>query len=461
MGSMVVYLSPGVYVEELSPLQSTVEEVATAVPAFVGYTEKARNDAAEELTLRPTLVRSLFEYESLFGGPRADPIAIAVAASGAGGFAVVRAAMPTLRFLLWFSVRMFFENGGARCSIVSVGDYGAAVAQADLLAGLDRVQLEDEPTLLVVPEAVSLDSADDYATVVRAMLAQCGARQDRFAILDLHGGGAELDSAALHTARGRFGADHLMYGAAYHPFLDTVLGYHVDAGRTNVQVEVDGAAPIALGTLETTSPAAFAVVASELANRRVTLPPSGAIAGVYAATDAERGVWRAPANRSLSSVSAPSIAIDNRQQASLNVDAATGISINAIRAFPGRGTLIWGARTLAGSDNEWRYVCVRRFFNMVEESIRRSTRFAMFEPNEEITWLKLRGMIEHYLLGKWRAGALVGATPREAFFVRCGVGTTMTGQDIADGRLIVEVGLAAVRPAEFVLLRIEQMVATS
>ena len=183
------------------------------------------------------------------------------------------------------------------------------------------------------------------------------------------------------------------------------------------------------------------------------VPPSGAIAGVYAKVDNDRGVWKAPANVSVNSVSGVSEFIDDYEQESLNVDVNAGKSINAIRPFTGKGILVWGARTLAGNDNEWRYVPVRRFFNMVEESVKKSTGWAVFEPNDANTWNKVRGMIEGYLYQKWQEGALQGAKPDEAFFVKVGLGLTMTQQDILEGRMIVEIGMAVVRPAEFIILK--------
>lgn len=184
-----------------------------------------------------------------------------------------------------------------------------------------------------------------------------------------------------------------------------------------------------------------------------TMPPSGAVAGVFAATDRDRGVWKAPANVSLASVIGPGTTFTASQLDNLNVNVDAGKSINAIRAFTGKGTLIWGARTLAGNDNEWRYIPVRRFFNMAEESIKKSTYWAVFEPNSASTWVKVRGMIENYLTNKWKDGALVGAKPDEAFFVKIGLGTTMTAQDILEGRMNVEIGMAVVRPAEFIILK--------
>jgi phage tail sheath protein FI len=147
-------------------------------------------------------------------------------------------------------------------------------------------------------------------------------------------------------------------------------------------------------------------------------------------------------------------AIDSKEQDDLNVDANAGKSINAIRKFTGKGILIWGARTLAGNDNEWRYVSVRRFFNMVEESIRKACLPFVFEPNVVNTWIKVRGMIQNYLTTKWREGALAGAKPEQAFFVKVGLDQTMTQDDILNGRMIIEIGMAPLRPAEFIIIRI-------
>lgn len=190
-------------------------------------------------------------------------------------------------------------------------------------------------------------------------------------------------------------------------------------------------------------------------------PPSGAIAGIYALVDNQRGVWKAPANVSLNGVIAPADSFTTSETDALNVDVTAGKSINAIRAFVGKGTLVWGARTLAGNDNEWRYISVRRFFNMVEESIKKSTYWAVFEPNDANTWVKVRGMIENYLTQKWREGALAGATTKDAFFVRCGLGVTMSAQDILEGRMNVEIGMAVVRPAEFIILKFSHKLQTS
>ncbi|MCX3265597.1 phage tail sheath family protein [Pedobacter agri] len=193
----------------------------------------------------------------------------------------------------------------------------------------------------------------------------------------------------------------------------------------------------------------------------VPLYPSGMMAGVMARVDNERGVWKAPANVSVRTVDKPVVSISDEEQDYLNVDPTGGKSINAIRKFAGRGTLIWGARTLAGNDNEWRYVPVRRLFIMVEESIKKATEFVVFEPNDAKTWLRVKTMCENFLNQLWRQGALAGAKPEHAYFVNVGLGITMTSLDILEGRLIIEIGMAAVRPAEFIILKFSHLLAKS
>jgi hypothetical protein len=200
------------------------------------------------------------------------------------------------------------------------------------------------------------------------------------------------------------------------------------------------------------NPLIYANVRNELASFSVTLPPAAALAGIYSTVDRTRGVWKSPANESLASVRELTVRIDQDLNDTMNVDPS-GKSINVLRFFAGKGFLVWGARTLAGNDNEWRYVSVRRFFNMVEESTRKATEPFVFEPNDAGTWVKVKAMIENCLVVQWRDGALAGAKPEDAFYVKVGLGTTMTAQDILEGRLIVEIGMAVVRPAEFIVLR--------
>lgn len=427
---MATYLSPGVYVEEVSTLPPSVAEVATAIPAFIGTTALGKADAVQV-----EQVSTLLEYERLFG--RATPTVFTASAAGA----LVPAA-PVPAHAMWYAINLYFKNGGGRCYIVSVGNESAELAKGPFEKGLEALELEDEPTLIVMPEIVALAQADCDA-LQQAALAQCRKLRDRFAILDVREG----DVAKFRSG---VGIDNLSYGAAYHPYLDTALTHVYDEDQVTLG---DGDQARKLSAIKSTDTALYNAVKRALAAQRVTLPPSAAVAGIYARVDRDRGVWKAPANVGAMSVIGPATAISDDAQGLLNIDATSGKSVNAIRAFPGRGTVVWGARTLAGNDNEWRYVPVRRLFIMIEESARKATTFAVFEPNDATTWLKVKGMLDSFLFSLWERGALQGATPEAAYFVNVGLGRTMTQQDVLEGRLIVEIGVAAVRPAEFVILR--------
>ena len=470
---MATYKTPDVYIEEVSVIPPSVAEVETAIPAFIGYTQTAKKNAAGDLVLKPTKIYSMKEYEQYFGFPQAQDISLSIEGSEPEEFKVASFDEPELEYLLYFSLKLFFDNGGGQCYIVSVGPYQPkADADADddgdedvpavehtLMDGLDVVKMEDEPTLIVIPEAVRLNPGD-YTTLVQAVLTQCNTLKDRFAIFDILDGKGTFQGNALATNRGYFGNNHLKYGAAYYPFIKTTLNYYLEQDGSNVKVTYDGGQND-LSAYKVSNTALYNFVKVKLKDHYVVLPPSGAVAGAYAATDSNRGVWKAPANVSLATVIEPVVKIDNEIQGGLNVDPTSGKSINAIRAFMGKGTLVWGARTLAGNDNEWRYVPVRRFYNMVEESIKKSTYWAVYEPNDANTWVKVRGMIESYLLQKWRDGALAGAAPADAFFVRCGLGTTMDRNDILEGRMNVEIGMAVARPAEFIILKFSHKLQTS
>lgn len=205
----------------------------------------------------------------------------------------------------------------------------------------------------------------------------------------------------------------------------------------------------------------FSSIIRGVSNSISELPPSGAIAGIYAMVDRTRGVWKAPANVSLNNVIEPTQTYTKSQLDNLNVDVYAGKSINAIRTFFGKGTLVYGARTLAGNDNEWRYISVRRLFIMVEESVKKATEQFVFEPNDSNTWVKVQAMIENFLYNIWRQGALQGIKPEHAFYVAVGLNKTMNPIDILEGRMIIEIGMAAVRPAEFIILRFSHKMAES
>jgi uncharacterized protein len=655
------YKTPGVYVEEIPKFPPSIAAVETAIPAFVGYTEKATRNG-ESLLDKPIRIESIAEYEEYFGGGPSQDVTIAIDSSN--NFI---SAMGDSPFFLYDSLRMFYANGGGKCYILSIGDYDSSVSAADLADALDHLELEDEPTIILAPDAVS-DVVGLYDFQKQA-LTQCNKLMDRVVICDLRAAATNTDFRNMvNDFRNNIGINHLKYGAAYGPWIRANLPRNLQrrniglersgsavqlsslttdtdiqsliADLIQVETEVDNArlaegtlsgsptlsledrlmqliddyngSPIAdendaeellqpitefavaiilavqarfnaappslgnrfklqdditnyianagmIGSTETVaihhnrtinladafdllntgtpdlnnaavflgttqanllalavpanvvaaytsaSVAADAAVAlgpvlsfvneaiaffrfmqaaqrsyekalnesllasfgayknfvTKAAEALNLLPPSGTIAGVYAATDRDRGVWKAPANVSLNSVIEPAVKISHEQQGEYNVDVNAGKSVNIIRAFTGKGVLVWGARTLAGNDNEWRYVSVRRFFNFVEESVKKATEQFVFDPNDANTWVKVQAMIENFLTTLWRQGALQGIKPEHAFYVAVGLGKTMTPLDILEGRMIIEIGMAAVRPAEFIILKFSHKMAES
>ncbi|WP_022823226.1 phage tail sheath family protein [Hymenobacter norwichensis] len=465
--------TPGVYVEEIPKFPPSVAAVPTAIPAFVGYTQQAQRTTANDLHLQPTRITSMAEYRQYFGGPQPETaVAVTITgtlkAAGKSATNVVATLAETARsrHILYYAMQLFFANGGGPCYIASVGLYkplGTALVLAELTAGLAVLRAADELTLLVLPEAQALASIIDFKALQDLALAQCALRQDRFVLLDVHGDGVSLNepgpdflTVINNFRRSGISSGNLRYGAAYAPNLATVLDYAVDEGAVVVH-SFQGfkrATITTLSSLATTNPQRYELAKAAIRDLPCKLPPSAAVAGVYATVDASRGVWKAPANVSLVAVLKPTFALTNAQQDQLNVDPVAGKSVNAIREFVGKGTLVWGARTLAGNDSEWRYVNVQRLFLFVEESVKKAIQPFGFEPNDATTWGRVQSMVENFLLTLWRQGALPGIKPEHAFYVAVGLGRTMTALDILEGRMVVEMGLAATRPAEFIVRRL-------
>ncbi len=467
--------TPGVYVEEVSFSVPSVAEVETAVPAIMGYVERA------DVLFEPVAVKSMVEFRELFGGEaplRIDEVR--VDQNHAFESARIRAGSH-----LHDSIRLFYENGGGGCYVVPVGTYSDRPELEHFERGLARLAKEDRVTLLLFPDAVLL-SKDLYA-VQKLALKQCGKLQDRFAILDLHDI-REMPSPLVSGFRSEIGIENLKYGAAYLPHLEYPSGRSLrfrdlkgklrrgeESMRIGDLIEdreefrelaqkleglideyPDGSPTAEESELETelrAVSARFGALLGEIEMLPSFVPPSGAVAGLYALTDTTQGVWKAPANVALGGITGVACSIDSHDQDSLNVDPASGKSINAIRPFIGKGCLVWGARTLAGNDNEWRYVPVRRFVIMLEKSLKKSIQWAVFEPNDAKLWVKVKGMIENFLTVKWREGALMGSMPEYAYYVKVGLGQTMTELDIQEGRLNIEVGFAPLKPAEFIVLK--------
>jgi hypothetical protein len=477
------YLTPGVYVEELALLPPSVAEIATAIPAFIGYTSIFTG--TEPVVAE---IGSLRDFENRFGMAPTTPYRVKpdanklpqlfltspAGAPPAGGGAPAAApdvlAPLSIRpaWQLWYSIDFYFRNGGGRCYVVSVGKatIDGTIDKEALKSGLTALEKQDEPTLIVIPEA-SLLKDSDFADVCATALQHCGKLADRFAILDVkeQANGSPINTnEKLTAARAAYSSSNLNYGAAYYPFLNTSIPQLIDPSLVTVEGALlggAGTADVKLDSLknDANQTGLYNQIIRLLAAQRVTLPPSPAIAGSYVSVDRTRGVWKAPANIGLQAVISPVDLMTDEQQGRFNIDNTTGKSINAIRSFTGRGTVVWGARTLAGNDNEWRYIPVRRLFITIEESVKKSTNFAVFEPNDASTWLKVKGMIESYLYSLWEQGALQGSKPENAYFVNVGLGRTMTAQDILKGLMIVEIGIAAVRPAEFIILRFSHRLA--
>jgi uncharacterized protein len=464
--------TPGVYVQEISSFPPSVAEVETAIAGFAGYTEKATSNGLT-VTLIPTRVTNLGEYVLFFGGApqeTEDSVTIDVVDLGSNSYTITvkQDAVKKFKHNMYYAVKSFFDNGGSTCYIASVGAYTAApgtIASAEIKKGLEALKEIDEVTLLVVPEA---QYADTYKNVVQDMITQAALLKDRFALIDpdmitaktslLPSGNIPADVANIRNAT--VGVDSDRYAAAYYPNL--ISSYEHKFDFDNLTIDTGTAALVGKKMSELgVGSVLYAKMKEAMSKITVELPPAATMAGVYTRVDSTKGVWKAPANESVLSIVGPSIPISSREQEDLNVDPNSGKSINVIRSFPGYGTLVWGARTLNGNDNEWRYISVRRFFNMVEESIKKSIQWAVFEPNTINTWVKVQAMIENYLFLKWREGALAGVKPEQAFYVKVGLGATMTSLDVLEGRMNVEIGMAVARPAEFIILKFIQLLQQS
>ena len=377
------------------------------------------------------------------------------------------------------SLQLYFANGGGPCYIISVGDYNTQSTDLEgkLTNGLNKLEEEDEPTLIVFPDIYALDG---NLSIYQKALTQCNKLQDRFVIMDVATTGNPRTDAA--TFRNNISSNYLKYGAAYYPDLISSLPYNYDLEATHnsiIQIFKKENGELidtlsngiknddqffgltSIGGIRSKNQSIYNDIVEKISKYTMTVPSSGAISGVYFQVDINRGVWKAPANVALNSVTAPKITVTDSLQENLNIDAISGKSINAIRSFTGKGTLVWGARTLDGNDNDWRYIQVRRFFNYVEESIQKSTSWAVFEGNTTATWTRVKVQIENFLTGIWKQGGLAGGSTAEAFFVNVGEGITMYKQDILEGRMNVEIGLAAVRPAEFIILKFSHFIQQS
>jgi phage tail sheath protein FI len=392
------YMTPGVYVEEVSTGPRPIEAVGTSTAAFLGEAPKADARVHEAVAVNNWMQ---FVREFAPDDQKSTPLARAVFG--------------------------FFENGGSRCFVVNVGAGGsiAPLVVKGRRKGIAVLEEVDEVAIVAAPGYADAASYD-------VLLKHCESMLDRVAILDCPEDIPELEqllqvatAEVPRTRRPEEGAavpapskglkprtSDRGYGAFYAPWL-------------TVRDPMDPA-------------------------KLINVPPSGAIAGIYARTDATRGVHKAPANEVVRGALNVTYAITRQEQGELNQNG-----INCIRLFPTDGIRVWGARTLAPGASEWRYLNVRRLFNMVEESISRATRWVVFEPNDRTLWKSIKRDLSAFLTRLWRDGALMGATPEEAFFVKCDEETNPP--DVIDaGQVVTLIGIAPVKPAEFIVFKIGQ-----
>jgi hypothetical protein len=393
-----------------------------------------------------------------------------------------------------------------------VGDYTQDLDLDKFKAGIDELLKEQEPTMVVIPEAVRFKAAE-CIDLQQAVLAHCGDKmRSRVAILDIWGGDKPRSDPAgdpVAAFRNALGINFLDFAAAYYPWLNTTVIGDKDISYENIANpdvlmqllrsdlglpdtlpddappktrELAGAVadigkdwsaatpPLTddailtskalLNKTLTSVSSLFNTILNEVKYQLNLLPPSAAMAGIYTMVDNTRGVWKAPANVSLAGVVSPSVSISAVDQEELNV-TTQGKSINAIRSFIGEGVLVWGARTLDGNSLDWRYVNVRRTMIMLEESCRLAAKALVFEPNVANTWVTIKSMIQNFLTSIWKRGGLAGAVPEDAFSVHVGLGETMTPDDILEGILRVTVLVAMVRPAEFIEITFQQQMQKS
>lgn len=400
---MSQYLTPGIYIEEVSSGARPIEAVGTTTAAFIGEAPRSDAHAGE-----PVAVLNWGQFRDIFVAQSKVSTPLSHALAG------------------------YFLNGGSRAYVVNTTKAGLADA-LQALSGYDDIAMIAAPGWT---DAATYDS----------LLTHCEGLTTCFAILD--GPATCGDIAALTrvgSAVGSARATSSQTGTAA-----------AGANAAGDSPDKDKPAPAALRPRDSAR-GYGAIYMPHLMVRDplepakiVAVAPSGHLAGIYARTDVERGVFKAPANVAVRGALGLTQRLNDAEQGVLNP-----AGVNVIRFMTGRGVLVWGARTLTVSDPEWRYVPVRRLFIMMEGSIRRGTQWVVFEPNDERLWKSIRRDVSAFLMLLWRQGALQGATPEEAFFVKCDAETNPP-EVIDAGRVVIEIGVAPVKPAEFVIFRIGQ-----
>jgi hypothetical protein len=514
------FQAPGMHITEVNSFPNSVVGVPTAVPAFIGYTPQAayQGKSYTNVPVKITSFADFQTYFCLHDpAPQKNPtkqyspqyyLVQQKGQPASGDYIMINgnyySVLPDANtiYYLYNSVQLFFQNGGGAAFIVSVGSYGPPsdkpvnpgdqiintnVQLNDLLNGLALLQNEPEPTMYICPEATLLNVADN-ATLMQSMLAQSSTMRTSISIFDIIGGNdpdPKLYFNDITAFRNNSGTAGLDFGAAYYPFLATTIMQSSDIDYTNLfGGDITQLAPL-VNPPANPDPNVAAILANiqnsasdqtiaqnnnALINASQTyslimqhvlqdaniLPPSGAMAGIITTVDKSVGPWQSPANVSIASAYDLTINLTGDQQGDLNVDTVTGKSVNAIRSFPGKGILVWGARTLDGNSNDWKYLSVRRTLIFIEQSCKVAAQAYVFQPNNANTWSAITAMLNNFLTSLWSQGALQGPSAASAFSVACGLGTTMTGDDILNGILRVTIKVAVSHPAEFIVITFEQ-----
>lgn len=402
---MPVYETPGVYIEEKSGGARPIQAVGTSTAGFVGVAPSRSAPVNEAV-----LIDSWSKFVSKFISPPGEKkTELSEFRDGATQF-------------LAHAVFGFFQNGGSLCYVVNVGEEGQLQGGAGKRQGLDLLAEKDEVAIVAAPGFFDVAAH-------KALVAHCELLKDRVAILDPGTKIADENDV-----------ERLKEIATSGKKSDKPTGLF--PGESKNGFAAFYAPWIRVPNLFQTH--------KEKPDFRIDVPPSGHLAGIYARTDATRGVHKAPANEPVRGALNVSYAFTDAEQGPLN-----SRGVNCIRLFSREGVTVWGARTLAPAASEWRYLNVRRLFNMIEESIRLSTRWVVFEPNDLPLWKSIRRDITAFLTNLWRDGALMGATPEEAFFVKCDAETNPESV-VNEGRVVTVIGIAPVKPAEFVIFQVSQ-----
>ncbi|CND36110.1 phage tail sheath family protein [Yersinia pseudotuberculosis] len=452
--------TPGVYIEEDASLAFSVNNSATAVPVFIGdFTPKS-----VDTTRACTRINNWLEFTSAYSLAPATEVVIKSTESvppPADSETIPKSRSKSKSKVAdaeneWVhsienvklspaveALQLYFQNGGGACYIYSIKNVNDALVMAAIP---EVIEQKGDITLLVCPE-----SELAYKTAVyRAVNPLLSQKVGYFLIADSNDGDSVADVGQTPQA------------AVYYPQLETNLRPTVLPDDENIIVSgyENGKDQFkTLAELRQENPTLAGRIDDKMQlerQRMVIIAPSAVIAGVYCQTDSHRGVWKAPANVALNGIGRLLDKVDDQRQGDMN---ARGV--NVIRSFSGRGFVVWGARTSVGDsgDINWRYIPVRRLFSSAERDIRQALRSALFETNNQPTWIRAKAAVDNYLYALWQRGALVGDRPEEAYFVQIGQGITMSDDDIKQGKMIMTIGLAAVRPAEFIILQFTQDVA--